>query len=145
MISDMLAKLEQDAQDDATEKAYCDEEMAKTETKKADLEGDVGVLSSKLDRATSASAKLKEEVAETQAELAALAKSSAQMDSLRAEERSAYTASKADLEAGLAGVSKALGVLRDYYEGGASAASMLQDDAQLDQPAMPEKHTKASG
>jgi chromosome segregation ATPase len=145
MISDMLAKLEQDAQDDATEKAYCDEEMAKTEAKKADLEGDVSVLSSKLDRATSQSAKLKEEVAETQAELAALAKSSAQMDALRAEERSAYASTKADLEAGLAGVSKALGVLRDYYEGGASAASMLQDDAQLDQPAMPEKHTASSG
>jgi len=144
MISDMLAKLEQDAQDDATEKAYCDEEMSKTEAKKADLEGDVGVLSSKLDRATSASAKLKEETAEIQAELAALAKSSAQMDSLRAEERSAYTSSKADLEAGLSGVSKALGVLRDYYEGAASA-SMLQDDTEFSQPAMPEHHAKSSG
>jgi len=146
MITDMLAKLEQDAQDDATEKAYCDEEMAKTEAKKADLEGDVGVLSSKLDRASSASAKLKEEVAETQQELAALAKTSAEMDSLRADERSAYAATKADLEAGLAGVSKALGVLRDYYEGG-SAASMLQDDAQFAsfQPAMPEKHSASSG
>jgi len=141
-----LLRLEQDAQDDATEKAYCDEEMAKTEAKKADLEGDVGVLSSKLDRASSASAKLKEEVAETQQELAALAKTSAEMDSLRADERSAYAATKADLEAGLAGVSKALGVLRDYYEGG-SAASMLQDDAQFAsfQPAMPEKHSASSG
>jgi len=148
MISDMLAKLEQDAQDDATEKAYCDEEMAKTEAKKADLEGDVGVLSSKLDRATSASAKLKEEAAETQQELAALAKSGAQMDSLRAEERAAYASTKADLEAGLAGVSKALGVLRDYYEGG-SAASMLQDNTEFSsfasQPAMPEKHSASSG
>jgi len=148
MITDMLAKLEQDAQDDATEKAYCDEEMGKTEAKKADLEGDVGVLSSKLDRATSGSAKLKEEVAETQQELAALAKTSAEMDSLRAEERSAYQVTKGDLEAGLAGVSKALGVLRDYYEGAASA-SMLQDDAAYasftNQPAMPAKHSASSG
>jgi len=148
MITDMLAKLQQDAEDDATEKAYCDEEMAKTEAKKADLEVDAGVLSSKLDRANSASAKLKEEVAETQQELAALAKTSAEMDSLRADERSAYQETKGDLEAGLAGVSKALGVLRDYYEAGDSA-SMLQDDTHFasfaEQPAMPEKHSASSG
>merc|ERR1712032_1431772 len=47
---------------------------------------------------------------------------------------------------GLSGVGKALGVLRDYYGGG---AAMLQDssnfDAFMQQPAMPEKHTKAGG
>ena len=31
MISDMITKLEEEAANDATEKAYCDEEMAKTE------------------------------------------------------------------------------------------------------------------
>merc|ERR1719503_319118 len=36
LISDMVAKLEKEAEDDATEKAYCDEEMAKTEAKKAE-------------------------------------------------------------------------------------------------------------
>ena len=39
MIGDMITKLEEEAANDATEKAYCDEEMAKTEAKKADLEG----------------------------------------------------------------------------------------------------------
>jgi len=34
MITDMLAKLEQKTKDDATEKAYCDEQMAKTEAKR---------------------------------------------------------------------------------------------------------------
>merc|ERR1719329_20471 len=41
MISDMITKLEEEASNDATEKAYCDEEMAKTEAKKSELEGDV--------------------------------------------------------------------------------------------------------
>merc|ERR1712187_746500 len=52
---------------------------------------------------------------------------------------------KADLEAGLAGVRKALGVLREYY--GSTGASMLQADtdmkAMMQQPAMPERHVKA--
>merc|ERR1719265_2335019 len=66
MISDMITKLEEEAANDATEKAYCDEEMAKTEAKKAELEGDVETLTSKIDRAAAASAKLKEEVKELQ-------------------------------------------------------------------------------
>jgi hypothetical protein len=149
MISDMIGKLEEEAANDATEKAYCDEEMAKTEAKKSELEGDVETLTSKIDRAAAASAKLKEEVKELQAELAALAKTSAEMDQIRSEEHSDYSQAKSDLELGLSGVGKALGVLRDYYGGGAASASMIQDgsdfNAFMQQPAMPEKHEAAGG
>merc|ERR1719265_904978 len=147
MISDMITKLEQEAANDATEKAYCDEEMAKTEAKKAELEGDVETLTSKIDRAAASSAKLKEEVKELQQELANLARTQAEMDQIRSEEHSDYSTAKADLELGLSGVGKALGVLRDYYQGG--GASMIQDgsdfNAFMQQPAMPEKHTAAGG
>merc|ERR1719329_363167 len=34
LVSDMIAKLEKEAEEDATEKAYCDEELAKTQAKK---------------------------------------------------------------------------------------------------------------
>merc|ERR1719163_2056185 len=143
----MIAKLEEEAANDATEKAYCDEEMAKTEAKKAELEGDVGTLTSKIDRAAASSAKLKEEVKELQQELANLARTQAEMDQIRSKEHSDYTTAKADLELGLSGVGKALGVLRDYYQGG--GASMIQDgsdfNAFMQQPAMPEKHVAAGG
>jgi len=149
MISDMIGKLEEEAANDATEKAYCDEEMAKTEAKKAELEGDVETLTSKIDRAAAASAKLKEEVKELQAELAALAKTQAEMDQIRSEEHSDYTTAKSELELGLSGVGKALGVLRDYYGGAGAAASMIQDgsdfNAFMQQPAMPQKHQAAGG
>jgi len=138
LITDMIAKLEKEAEADATEKAYCDEEMAKTEAKKSDLESIVAKLSAKIDRDAATSAKRKEEVKELQARLAALAKEQAEMDSIRAEENAAYTTAKADLELGLSGVQKALGVLRDYYGG---AAAFMQED----QPAKPEKHEKSTG
>jgi len=51
LVSDMIAKLEKEAEDDATEKAYCDEEMSKTEAKKAELEEDLAKLIAKLDEA----------------------------------------------------------------------------------------------
>ena len=47
----MITKLEGEAEADATEKGYCDEEMAKTESKKADLEPTVENLTTKIDQA----------------------------------------------------------------------------------------------
>merc|ERR1719287_345361 len=118
LISDMVAKLEREAEADATEKAYCDEEMSKTEAKKDELEGVVTKLTSKIDLAAAKSAELKVEVKTLQAELATIAKQQAEMDSIRAEEKAAYDKAKSELSAGIAGVQKALGVLRDYYENG---------------------------
>merc|ERR1712050_251267 len=145
LIADMISKLEKEAQSEASEKAYCDEQMAKTEEKKEELESDTEKLTSKIDKASAKSAGLKADVKELQAELAALAKEQAEMDSIRMEERTDYAQAKADLEAGLAGVRKALGVLRDYY--GSEGASMIQEVADMksimNQPAMPEKHVKA--
>jgi len=142
LIGDMIAKLEKEAEEDATEKAYCDEEMAKTEAKKADLEGDLSKVTAKIDQAAATSAKRKEQVKELQAQLAALAKEQAEMDSIRSEQHADYTKAKADLELGLSGVGKALDVLRDYYGG----ASLIQDDtAFMQQPAKPEKHSQKTG
>ena len=77
-----------------------------------------------------------------QAQLAALAKEQAEMDSIRSEQHADYTKAKADLELGLSGVGKALDVLRDYYGG----ASLIQDDtAFMQQPAKPEKHSQKTG
>merc|ERR1711972_245856 len=114
LIADLITKLEKEAESEASEKAYCDEQMAKTEAKKAELEEDVDKLTSKIDKASAKSTQLKADVKELQAELAALAKEQSEMDKLRMEERTNYAQAKADLEAGLAGVRKALGVLRDY-------------------------------
>merc|ERR1719486_13555 len=47
LISDMIVKLEKEAEAEATEKAYCDEQMAKTEAKKEDLDSTIAKLTSK--------------------------------------------------------------------------------------------------
>merc|ERR1719444_67664 len=99
----------------------------------------------RLTRFSSQSAQLKEEVAEAQESLAAISKEQVEMDDMRREQNADYKAAKADLEAGIAGVEKALTVLRDYY-GGASAAMIQQDDwSMIQQPAKPASHSKSSG
>jgi chromosome segregation ATPase len=137
LIRDMIAKLEAEAGAAATEKAYCDEQISKTEAKKGELEFDMNKLTAKIDKAASESASLKSEVKELQKDLANLAKTQAEMDKIRMESNSNFQAAKSDLETGLEGVRKALGVLRDYY--GNSGAALVQ------QPAAPETHSKAEG
>jgi len=136
LIESMIAKLEAEAKAEATEKAYCDEEMAKTEAKRGELMDDVSKLSAKIDQATSKSATLSADIKQLEAELAELMKSQAEMDKIRQEENAAFVQAKADLTAGLTGVRQALTALRDYY---ASDAALLQ------QPAMPALHTKSTG
>merc|ERR1719476_1090065 len=97
---------------------------------------DVSKLTAKIDQATAKSATLSAEIKQLEAELAALMKSQAEMDTIRKEENADFLQAKEDLTIGLAGVRQALSVLRDYY---ASDAALVQ------QPAMPVQHTKASG
>jgi len=115
LISNMIEKLLAEAEADATEKAYCDKEMAETETKKADKEAAIEKLSTQIDSQTAKSAKLKEEVATLQKELAALAKAQAEMDKLRAEEKAAFDVNSAEMAKGVKGVQLALKVLNEYY------------------------------
>lgn len=145
LISDMIAKLEKEAEDDATEKAYCDEEMSKTEAKKAELEEDLNKVTAKLDEDAANSARLKEEVKEAQQMLAEIAKEQQSMDQIRSEEHANYLKTTEDLKLGLSGVQKALDVLRDYYGG---SASLIQDSDSLEdvmkQPKVP-THKKSGG
>jgi cell division protein FtsB len=115
LISDMIARLEAEAEADATEKAYCDKEMSETEAKKADKDAVIEKLSTQIDQKTAKSAHLKEQVAALQNDLANIAKAQAEMDKLREEEHTAYVSNKADMEQGLEGVKLALKVLQDYY------------------------------
>merc|ERR1719223_2275931 len=108
-------KLEKEAKEEATEKAYCDQEMMKTEAQKGELKDDVAKLSAKIDQDTSKSASLMEDIKEIEAELAKLTKSQSEMDKIRQKEHDAFLAAKNDLEQGLRGVRQALQVLRDYY------------------------------
>merc|ERR1719399_2793218 len=115
LIKDMIERLMAEAEADATEKAFCDKEMAETNAKKDEKTDKIEALTSKINKMSADSAKLKEEVAVLQKELAELAKTQAEMDKLRQEEKAAYEANRPELERGVEGVKMALKVLRDYY------------------------------
>jgi len=121
LISDMIAKLESEADADATEKAYCDKETKETTVKKNEKTAEIEKLTTRIDKMTARSATLKEEVAALQNALAKLAASQSEMDKLRQQENEAFVANKADMDQGISGVKIALKVLNEYYAKGDKA------------------------
>merc|ERR1711963_540567 len=91
LIQDMIAKLEREAGSEATEKAYCDEQIAKTEFKKGELEDDISKMTSRIDQSAAKSAQLKAQIKVLESELGALAKTQAEMDKIRADTHAEYT------------------------------------------------------
>jgi len=121
LISDMVARLEQEASADATKKSYCDKELSETNVKKGEKSNEIAKLTTRIDRMVARSAQLKEEVAALQNQLSKLARSQSDMDRLRQEEKTAFSANKADLEKGLTGLKLALKILNEYYGSGDKA------------------------
>lgn len=115
LITDMVAKLEQEAEADATKKAYCDKELAESGKKKTDKTDDLDKLSVKIEKASSSSAQLKNDVARLEKELAELAAAQNEADKIRAEEKALFEQQQAEMQKGIKGVQMALKVLREYY------------------------------
>jgi len=133
MIQEMIEKLVEDAQKEASHKAFCDKEMSETKAKRDDKQSDLDDLNTKIDAATSKIAKLKEQIATLQSELAAIAEAQQKATAMRQAEAAAWKDAKADLESGVEGVGMALQVLRDYY-------------AEKEEPALVQTaHDKATG
>merc|ERR1719421_432761 len=116
MIKDMIAKLENDASEEADQKAWCDEEMTNAmqqrDTNIGEIEGDTATIT----KSDSTIAKLKEEQTTLLKEIADLKKGLSEATTLRTGEREENTKTVADATAGLAGVKKAIKILKDFYE-----------------------------
>merc|ERR1719327_748740 len=116
MIKDMVAKLEADAAAEGDQKAWCDSEMEKATSKRDEnigsMEGDLAAKT----KAESTIAKLTEEIQDLLNEISELNKSLAEATELRRKEQAENTKQLAEATAGLAGVTKAMKILKDFYD-----------------------------
>merc|ERR1719453_2845429 len=111
----MIERLNEEAEADATEKAFSDKELAEANAKKDERETLIKKLSTKIEQAADKSAKLKQEVSTLQKELSDLKASQIKMDKMRQEENAAFVAAEAETSKGLKGIRLALKTLKDYY------------------------------
>lgn len=123
LVQDMIAKLVEEANAEATQKDFCDEEKAKSQKEKdtKSMKGDD--LQSRIDTATANKGKLGENIKELQGELAEMDKANAEATKVRAQEAATFAVAFKDYTDGAAAVEEAIRVLKEYY---ASQGSFVQ-------------------
>jgi len=128
LISDMIAKLQKQAAEEADHKAYCDSEKKKNEAKRDDRAGKLDTYSTRLEKAKANSAQLKQDVAKLSKQISEMDAAFQAATQNRQEENAAYNSLMEDCRVQLEAVSKAIGVLKDFY-GSAKSHEEKSDSA----------------
>merc|ERR1719456_1163453 len=122
LIEDMIAKLLKEAQEEATQKAFCDEEMGKSNAAIKEKTLTLDKLQSRIDKATARKAELGQAVKDLEAEIAELDAATAEATKIRNSEHETYLVASKDFGDAAAATEKAIKVLKDFYDN----ASLLQ-------------------
>merc|ERR1719324_226495 len=119
LIEDMIAKLLKEAQEEATQKAFCDKEMGASKKSQAEKSATIEKLQTRIDGAEATIAELTEAVKTLEAEISAIDKAQAEATAVRTKENEDNTAAIKDFRDSANAVVAAMGVLKGFYEGGA--------------------------
>merc|ERR1719398_258021 len=122
MIEDMIAKLLQEAAEEATQKAFCDTEIGESTKSKDEKQGKLDKVNARLEKAASTVATLTDEVSVLSKEVADSDAALATATALREKEKATFVLVEKDLSESQEACAAATEVLREYYEG----ASLIQ-------------------
>lgn len=127
LIESMIAKLEQQAQEEATHDSFCKEETAKTKKSKEEKSASVEKYSARIDEAKAGLAELSSEVSDLMKELKEISDATTKATKIRSEEKADFDATSKDLKESIEAVAQATVVLKDYY----GSASFIQQGPAL--------------
>jgi len=119
LIEDMIEKLLKEAQEEATQKAFCDKEMGASKKSEAEKLATIEKLQARIDGNSAKIAELEEAVKTLEAEVADIDKAQSEATAIRNEEKSDNLAAIKDFRDSANAVVAAMGVLKSFYEGGA--------------------------
>merc|ERR1719331_3318272 len=117
LIEDMIAKLLKEAEEEATQKAFCDAEMGKSKKSQDEKTMTLDKLQARIDGATSTVAENTEAIKQLEAEVAEIDKAQAEATALRTKENEEYKVASKDFRDSAEAVAKAIEVLKNFYEG----------------------------
>jgi len=115
LVSDMIAKLMDEAAQEADHKAFCDTELTKSRKAKDEKSRSMDQYRTRIDEAATTQAELKNHVSELQGEVAEIDQSQSAATQLRAEEHSTFLQASKDYKNSAEAVEKAMAVLSEYY------------------------------
>merc|ERR1719389_1516362 len=130
LIEDMIAKLLKEAQEEATQKAFCDTEMGKSKKSQAEKTATLDKLQTRIDGASATIAELTEAVKTLESEIAEIDSAQASATKIRTKESADNKAAIADFSQSAEAVVKAMGVLKSFYEGSA----LIQTNSKTGRP-----------
>jgi chromosome segregation ATPase len=115
LIEEMIAKLTDEAAEEADQKSFCDEEMSESKAKQADLSGKLDKVSARISKAEAGKAKLLEEIKMLETEISEMDAGQAEATKVRQEEHEEYLKASKDFKESATAVAKAIDVLSEYY------------------------------
>jgi len=128
LIEGMIDKLTKEAAEEASTKAFCDEETSESNAKKADLTAKLDKTAARTEKAEAGKAKLLENIKLTTEEIASMDANEAEATAVRQKEHAEYEKASADYKASAEAVASATSVLREYYEGSFVQVSTKQPE-----------------
>merc|ERR1719342_690258 len=126
MIQDMITRLMAEANAEAEEKAWCDEELTANKLTREEKTARIEKLMATKDELQASIALLTKEVTELTAQVAEIDKAVAEKSKIRAEEKATNTQTIKDAKAAQEAVARALKVLQEFYAKAGLAESLIQ-------------------
>lgn len=119
LIEEMIAKLLAEAQAEASQKAFCDEEMGKSKKALEIKTAKLGKLDARIDEGESRKVQLLEEIKNLESELAEIDRAQAEATEIRTKEHTEFLKAQADYKSSEDACAQAVEVLKEYYSGSA--------------------------
>jgi hypothetical protein len=133
MIDEMITKLIEQANEEATHKGWCDTEMAKNSHTREAKTDEINTLTAKADKLTAAITRVAQEIADLQTAITEIDAAVAKAISVRTAETKKNKETVEDSQKAQSAVTAALGVLKDFYAKAAQATAFVQQP-EIDAP-----------
>jgi len=127
MIKDLLVRLQEEAEDEADHKGWCDKQLATNKQSRDTLSAEVESLSAQVDELSSLEVTLAAEVKELAEVIAAIDDAVAKASAERAEEKATNNATIFEASQGQKATTEAIRILREFYAQTGEATVLLQD------------------
>merc|ERR1719428_2216775 len=117
LIEEMMAKLLKEAQEEASQKAFCDKEMGESKNSQAIKTAKIEKLKARMDEAATTIATLQEGIKTLEAEIAEIDSAQSEATAIRTKEKTDNVQAMSDFKQSADAVIAAIGVLKGFYEG----------------------------
>jgi DNA repair exonuclease SbcCD ATPase subunit len=134
MIKDLIARLQEEAAEEAEHKGWCDNELATNEATRKEKTEAVEMLHAEVDELEAKISKQTEEITDLQTGIAELDAAVKKATAMRQAEKAKNTETIADAKESQEAVSQAMTILKEFYAKAGEATALMQQPEIFDAP-----------